>query len=73
MKILTPEMVAKEKITKWIKIESIRHDVKQKHLADVLHTTQENISQKTKNGSFKAYEIVLLNAKLGFDLSKLEE
>lgn len=71
--IVTPEKVAKEKITKWVKIESIKKDVKQKQIAEVLHMTQENVSHKVKNGSFKAYEIVLLYQKLGFDIASLED
>lgn len=71
MQTVTPKQIAKERIRKWIQIESIKNDVNQYDIARVLMTTQSNISQKTKNGSFKAYEIVLLNQKLGFEISNI--
>ncbi|MCQ2211292.1 MAG: hypothetical protein MJZ34_13490 [Paludibacteraceae bacterium] len=71
MQTVTPKQIAKERIRKWIQIESIKNDINQEDIARVLMTTQSNISQKTKNGSFKAYEIVLLNQKLGFEISNI--
>lgn len=71
MKIVTKEQIAREKVKKWILTESIMNDVKQVDIANALTTTQSNISKKTECGSFKAFEIILLQQKLGFDISKL--
>lgn len=71
MKIVTPEQIAKEKVTKWIKSEQARTNRNQTDIANVLHTNQSAISQRLKAGTIKGYELILLSQKLGFDLSRL--
>lgn len=69
--IVTPEKIARERITKWIKSEQGRNGKKQSDIANVLMTTQSNVSQRINTGTFKAYELILLSQKLDFDISKL--
>lgn len=69
--IVTPEMVARERVKKWIKSEQGRNGIRQKDIANVLHMSQNNVSERTNTGTFKAYELILLQDKLGFDLERI--
>lgn len=71
MKIVTPEQMARERISRWIRTEKARTNKSQKEMADVLGIYQPNISKRIADGSFDGYELILLSNKLGFDLSKI--
>lgn len=71
MVICTPEKMARDRVSQWVRTEMALQDTTQKAVAKALNVPQSAISRRLKDGSFKAWELVILERRLGFDLQTL--
>lgn len=58
--VVTPMKQAKDHVSKWIKVQMAITGSTQTDCAGVLCMGQSNFSQKLKQGTFEAWELILL-------------
>lgn len=70
---ITQEQRDREKLKKVIRGRMSYRGIKQKEVADQLHTTQQNISHKLNNGNITLMEFISLHRIIGFTDTDINE